>query len=159
MKLIEQLKTAVVLGVGLVTWTGFAQTTTNTAPKIVPERTGRVLQPPTPGRVDVSPPLAARPDRPERALPQDIKDRLQRFERLREAYRAEQRELRRRLQGATEEDRDKIRQLIQERRDAWLEKLRILREERLADLKAALPQHQEVLDAARESSQERAAEI
>src|SRR6185295_1741948 len=118
-----------------------------------PDRTGRVLQAPA-GETVTPSPLTTRPDRPERpALSQDIKDRLQRFEQLREEYLREQRDLKRRLQGATDEDREKIRQLLQERREAWLEKLRTLREEareRLADLKAALPQHQEVLDAARE---------
>jgi len=161
--LIRQLKTATAIGLGLVAWTGFAQTTTNTAPKIVPERVGRVLQPPAPAGTAPTSPLADRPVRSERQpLPQDIKDRLQRFEQLREAYLAEQKELLRRLRGATDEDRDRIRQLIQERREAWLEKLRTLREEareRLADLKQTLSQHQEVLDAARESAQERAAEV
>ena len=162
MKLIRQLRIATALGMSLAAWTGLGQTLTNTAPKIVPERTGRVLQAPASETVTPSP-LTARPDRPERpALSQDIKDRLQRFEQLREEYLREQRDLKRRLQGATDEDRERIRQLIQERREAWLEKLRTLREEareRLADLKAALPQHQEVLDAARESAQERVNEI
>ena len=159
MKLNKYLIVAGMLGLA---GTGFAQTTTNTAPRIVPERTGTVLQPPTPSGADVSP-VANRPERPERpVLSQDIRDRMQRFEKLREAYLAEQRELKRRLDGAVDEDREKIRQLIQERRDAWLDKLRILSEEareRLAELRKDLSQHQEVLDAARESARDRVGEI
>jgi hypothetical protein len=96
----------------------------------------------------------ARPDRPERmSLPQDIRDRVQSFERRREAYLAEQKELARQLRGASDEDRQRIRDLIRDRREAWLEEAKKFREEarkRLDELKRELPRYQEALDAARE---------
>jgi hypothetical protein len=94
-------------------------------------------------------------------LPLTIRERLRQFEQQREAYLKEQRDLMRKLQGASDEDRERIRELIRERRLAWLEQARAFREqarERMQELRGELPRHAEVLDAAREQLQNRAQE-
>ena len=157
MKRLKQLKWAGVLGVCLLAWNCPAQVLTNAAPKILPERLGRILEPLTVS--SLAEPVVVRPSTPERPmLDDDIKVRLQRFELLREKYLADERELKRRLRAATDDqDRQRIRESIKERREAWLDLARSFREqarERLVDLKDMLPQHREVLDAARESAQQ-----
>lgn len=135
-------------------FTSLGQSLTNTAPKVEPTRVGQVLSPSTVDPKVPFPPgfVSERP-----TLSQDVKDRLLRFSQLREAYLAERRDLERRLKGAAEEDRERIRDLMRERLDAWREKLRAQREElqeRLDQLKAALPQHQDVIDAARDRARD-----
>jgi Skp family chaperone for outer membrane proteins len=155
---------AMVLSAGLLEAVVLAQTTTNPPVVIDSSRLGRVLQTPVSSAVDASPITSAvnRPERVEQQrLPQDIRDRLQQFERVREAYLTEQRELQRRLRGATDADRDQIRELIRERRAAWLEQFRTFRQEareRLTELRDALPSHREALDAARDSARQKAEE-
>ena len=155
---------ALVLSVGLLEAVVLAQPTTNPPVLVDSSRVGRVLQPPTSSTMDVSP-IPSAIDRPERAeqqrLPQDIRERLQQFERVREAYLTEQRELQRRLRGATDADRDRIREQIRERRAAWLEQFRTFRQEareRLTELRDALPSHREALDAARDAARQKAEE-
>ena len=74
-------------------------------------------------------------------MPLEIKERIRRFEIIREAYLQEQALLRKRLSGATtEEERERIRALIKQTRDAWLARARALREEareRLRELAGA----------------------
>ena len=71
-----------------------------------------------------------RPPRPERPdLPLDIRQRLLRFEILRDTYLARQQDLLRKLRGATNSDRDKIRAQLRALRDEWLERARAFREE------------------------------
>jgi len=88
-------------------------------------------------------------------LPLEIKERIRRFEIIREAYLQEQALLRKRLSGATtEEERERIRALIKQTRDAWLARARALREEareRLRELQVLVPSRSEILDAAREN--------
>lgn len=153
-----------VLAAGLLEAVVLAQTTTNPPAVIDPNRVGRVLQPPVSSTADVSP-IPSAVNRPERAeqqrLPQDVRDRLQQFERVREAYLTEQRELQRRLRGASDTDRNQIRELIRERRTAWLEQFRTFRQEareRLTELRDALPSHREALDAARDAARQKAEE-
>ena len=87
-----------------------------------------------------------------------IKERLQRFEIPRDAYLLEQQQLRRRLNGATTEaERERVRALIKEQRDAWLRRTRELRaqsKDRIAELRRQMPSKSEVLDAARENARE-----
>ncbi len=155
---------AAALAVGFVEAVTLAQTTTNPPIVIDPSRLSRVLQPPsitTDGNL-ASPTTTARPERVEQQrLPQDVRDRLQQFEKVREAYLAEQRELQRRLRGATDADRERIRELIRERRAAWLEQFRTFRQEareRLTELRDTLPSHREALDAARDAARQKAEE-
>lgn len=92
-------------------------------------------------------------------LPPEIRDRIKRFEVVREAYLKEQALLRKRLTGAaTEEERDRIRALIQERRVAWLAEARKLREEaqdRLRELQRMMPDRREILQNARDAAKGR----
>ncbi len=90
-------------------------------------------------------------------LPQQIRERLLEFEKQREAYLKQQSDLLRQLKGANDEQREKIREQLRLQRHQWLEQAQQFREqarERLLELKDRLPQHQEVLDAARERARE-----
>jgi len=137
---------------------GLSQTNITTTPKPI-ERDGRIVVSDQQA-LDFGLPTTSI-DRQK--LPLDIKARLIRFEAIREAYRKEQDELRAKEKGAsTEAEREKIRLLIKERRDAWLARSRALREEtkdRLRELRSQLPSRSEVLDAARESARDAASEI
>jgi hypothetical protein len=137
---------------------GLAQTNLTTSPKPI-EREGRIVVSDEQA-LDLG--LSPKPIDRQRLSP-DIRARIVRFEAIRDAYRKEQDELRaKELGAATEAEREKIRALIKERRDAWLARSRALREEtrdRLRELRSQLPTRSEVLDAARESARDAASEI
>jgi hypothetical protein len=125
---------------------GFGQTgQTDVTPTLkTPERDGRVI---------LSDQQAAENNLlsiDRQKLPLEIKERLRRFEVVREAYLKEQDLLRRRLTGAvSEEERDRIRALIKASQEAWLARARALREEareRIQELKALTPSRSEVLN-------------
>jgi hypothetical protein len=92
-------------------------------------------------------------------LPPEIKERLRKFEVIRETYLKEQASLRKRLTGAaTDEERERIRAQIVEARAAWLSQARKLREEaqeRLRDLQRLMPDRVEILKNAQEKVRER----
>jgi hypothetical protein len=159
MKCCRETTLVLLLAGGLIAVAARGQTTTNPAPAATAERDGRVLPSGTFRAPESMAPTAARPERPEQQrLPQDLRDRLASFEKVREAYLTEQRELLRKLRGATDEDRDRIRELIKSRREAWLEQARRFREEakeRMAELRDALPSHKEALEAARDNAREK----
>jgi hypothetical protein len=160
MKLIRETTWAVLLAGCLIGTAARSQTTnTDSVPDSSADRSGRVLQTPGVTEVNSAAPSVARPERPEQQLlPLDLRQRVANFEAVRETYLAEQRELLRKLQGATEEDREKIRELIKSRREVWLEQARRFREEakeRMAELKNALPSHKEALEAARDNAREK----
>ena len=163
MNRVRQTIVALGLSAGLLEAVVLAQPTTNPPVVVDSSRLGRVLQPPLSATSDGAlSSVAPRPERVEQQrLPQDVQDRLKQFERVREAYLTEQRELQRRLRGATDADRDRIRELIRERRAAWLEQFRTFRQEareRLTELRDALPGHREALDAARDAARQKAEE-
>jgi len=112
-------------------------------PTNIADKVGKVILPDTASDKAT----AARPPRTERPeLPQEIKRRIDRFEKSRESYLARQQELLRKLNanGATDQDRARIRAQLQALRDEWLDKARAFREEartRLTDLKKELPKH------------------
>jgi len=91
-------------------------------------------------------------------LPPEIKERIRRFEIIRDRYLREQAQLRKKLTGAaTEEERERIRALIQDSRVAWINQSTKLREEakeRLRELPRLLPNMPEVLDEARRNARE-----
>ena len=130
------------------------QTTgTNAEPKRTSVSDGQVLLPDSgtwSGSTDAS--ITGRPERPEAALlPQEVRQRLAEFEKLREQFLSRQRELVRKLQGASDEDREKIRETLRAQREAWLEQAKRFRDDarqRLQELRAQLPGHREALDAA-----------
>ena len=103
--------------------------------------------------------LNVRPDPVDlRKLPPEIRERIKRFELVREAYLKEQEELRKRLRGAaTEAERDQVRELIRQARLEWLERARQLREEtlrRIRELPTVVPDMREVISDARENARE-----
>jgi F0F1-type ATP synthase epsilon subunit len=87
-----------------------------------------------------------------------VKERVQRFELSRDAYQREQEQLKKRLNGAaTEAERERVRALIKDQREAWLRRMRELHaqsKDRIAELRRQLPSKGEVLDAARENARE-----
>lgn len=91
-------------------------------------------------------------------LSEAVKVRLQRFELSRDTYLREQEQLKKRFSGAaTEAERERVRALIRDRREAWLRRMRELRaqsKDRILELRRQLPSKGEVLDAARENARE-----
>jgi chromosome segregation ATPase len=135
-----------------------AQAAASEAPVPEPERRGQELAPPDRG----GPPDGVTTSRPDWAqlegLPQTIRERLQEFHEKREEYLRLQRELRRELMGgATDADREQIRERIREQREMFFEEARKIREqarERMQELLDELPRHREMLEAARERARE-----
>jgi hypothetical protein len=77
---------------------------------------------------------------------------LRTFERAREAYLQKQRELERRLKGATDAERERIREQLKDRRAAWLEQHKQFQaelRERLRDIKREIPSLRSALDESR----------
>ena len=108
--------------------------------------------------------LNVRPDSVDlRKLPLEIRERIKRFELVREAYLKEQEELRKRVRGATTEaERDQVRELIRQARLDWLERARRLREEtlrRVRELPTVMPDMREVISNARENARDAALEL
>jgi hypothetical protein len=108
--------------------------------------------------------FSIRPDPVDlRKLPPEIRERIKRFELVREAYLKEQEELRKRLRGAaTEAERDRVRELIRQARLDWLERARQLREEslkRIRELPTVMPDMREVISNARENARDAALEV
>lgn len=104
-----------------------------------------------------------RPPRPEyRRIPQELELKLREFQRLRERYLREQERLIKLYKGATEPERDLIRQRLQLRREEWLERSLSIKEnsrERLRDLMRELPKHREALDAARDAARDQLQDV
>lgn len=104
-----------------------------------------------------------RPTLDSRKLSPEIRERVRRFELVREAYIKEQEELRKRLRGAaTEAERDNVRELIRQARLDWLERARQLREEtlrRIRELPTVMPDMREVISNARDSARDAATEV
>ena len=132
---------------------------TNPATSVVSDRDGQVIAPVNAGATDSLDPAASAFHRND--LGATIRERLQSFEQLRKAYLERQRTLTQKLRGASEDERDMIRQQLRETRQQWLDQARQLREqarERLQELKERLPNHGEILDAAREQAREQVRE-
>lgn len=121
-------------------------------------RVERVIVPDKPAAIGISPTLSARPPRPEQnRLDALTKDRITSFERAREEYLKKFEALEKAAHGATEAERAKIRERINEMRRELLERARAIREEandRRRELLDRLPKHREVLDEARDNARE-----
>lgn len=93
----------------------------------------------------------------------EIRERIARFERIREAYLREQERLRNLYRGATtDEERARVRDLIAKTREQFLDSLRNFREDikdRLPELRQRLPEMNEVLDNARDRARDAANQI
>jgi hypothetical protein len=146
------------LGVFLATMNLPAQVlTTPTAPR-EGTRVERVIAPEKPAPLDIGPSLNVRPVRPEQnSLDALTKDRFTSFEKKREEYLKKIEALEKAARGASEADRAKIRERINEFRRELLERARAIREEandRKRELLERLPKHREVLDQARDNARE-----
>jgi len=108
-----------------------------------------LADPPSPA-VDAN--FAARPATIERSLAPEVRQQLSRFRNAREAYLNDQARLEKLLKGANERERELIRQRIKESHEKWVLQARSFRDEanqRMRDLKRALPKHREALNEAR----------
>jgi len=140
----------------------FSQTSITSAVKIT-DRDGRIVlseQQATDIGINLGPGLTA-VDRQN--LSDAVRERLRRFELSRDAYQREQEQLKKRLNGAaTEAERERVRALIKDKRDAWLRRsveVRTQAKERIAELRRQLPSKKEVLDAAKENARDTINEI
>ena len=99
-----------------------------------------------------------RPARPERApLPPEVVARIESFKRDARAYLDKQEALKKKLQGANDQERAVIRDRLRELREQWLERSRELRKEyreRLQELADKMPEYRELLDSIRSSAQD-----
>jgi hypothetical protein len=128
------------------------------SPSLAPrQREGRVLPLAPPVKPDPVP-LAAVATRPERpALSAEVNEKLQSFQRVREAYLKQQEEIRKQMKNATDADREKVRQQLKDLRERWLEQSRSYQQElrdRQRELLSRLPSHREVIENSREKVRE-----
>jgi hypothetical protein len=111
---------------------------------------GKIISPEPTETPAINTAVKPRPDRVERALPQEIRDKVKQFETAREAFIRREEELRKRADGATtEKEREAIRARIRENLERWREQARQFREEakdRAKELQRELPNHREALD-------------
>jgi hypothetical protein len=164
MKLASPILTAV-LGLGLLAGPASAQVTnkpageaaaTGTQPTVTNtrDRQGQVV--PVDqlemNAVDVRP-IVSGPN----ALTPEIKEKLRTFEQFAKAYLREREELRKKFEGASEAERARLRELLKQQYEAYLERARLVREqfiERQRQLMRELPSHREILDNARERARD-----
>jgi hypothetical protein len=102
---------------------------------------------------------AERPEYPK--LSPEIRRKLFEFKQQRDRYLLEQERLIKQLKGATDAERDRIREVLREERLKWLERSRSFREsarERYRELLRELPNHREALEAARENARDQVQE-
>jgi hypothetical protein len=147
-----------------VLWLGVAgiEAQTNPVTAVQPTLSGQVVVPERLTAVDANVGSTAnlRPARSERSkLPPEVLARIDRFTVDARAYLAQQEALKKRLQGANEEQRAAIRQQIEALRDRWLEINREMRRElkdRLQELSKAgkLDAYGKLLDTMRENAQQ-----
>ena len=121
------------------------------SPALTPRPTdGRILPPDTTPAPAANTATTPRPDRVERTLPPEIRQKLKEFEAAREAFIRREEQLRKQMDGATtDKEREAIRQRIKENLDQWREQARQFRDdarERAKELMRELPNHREALD-------------
>ncbi|HYT58779.1 MAG TPA: hypothetical protein VEL06_01325 [Haliangiales bacterium] len=143
-----------VVGIGL--WLLIPRAATQIVPGStnIANRVGQVI---LPERLLLDSSLTASFDaRPLRLdLPPEVKLQLLRFEKFREAYLNRQQDLLRKMRGATDDDRARIRAQLQALRDEWLQRTRAFREEaraRIRELQDELPRYREALTDARQNA-------
>ena len=153
---------AVVLGLGLVLPSAWAQSTGSTN---IADRVARIILPdPAALNSPVASTPGGRPSRSERPeFPAELKLRLRSFESLREIYLARQEDLWKKWHGAaTDQDRELLRGQLLVLREEWLDKARAFKEEtrtRLDELKGELSsKYRDALDAAKRDASDAATE-
>jgi len=120
------------------------------------QRVGRVIVPEKPAGSALS--STAVRIRPGMDLPPEVRERVRTFDQYRAEYLRRQEEIRKRNQGTTDADRERLRAQLKELRERWREQSAALREElneRRRELPELLPSHRELLDSARESIRDR----
>lgn len=112
------------------------------------------------------PPVVVPPDRDDRDLirdlknaPDSVKTLIMNFDQVRDDYLKDQQALLAKLKGATKEQREKIREQLQDNRLAFLAELKTFRQDLRKDLKALKDKisHAEflrILDAARDAAKD-----
>jgi gas vesicle protein len=103
----------------------------------------------------------APPPRPEPAndLPRDIRDIIEASKRAMDDFREKEKELQKQALNAAKTERHKIRDIINELRQAFMEEQKALREEirqRMKELRDELKDHRQVIDQAAEEAREKA---
>ncbi len=140
------------IGLGVAAQDVAAQTT-NISPAAT-DRAGRVVAPdppPTDGINALS--VKNRPSRPEQnKLPAGVMARIDRFKLEAQRYLEQQQLLKKRLLGANDQERAKIREQLTTLRERWLEQAREMRtqfRERQQELMDKLPGYRELLETVR----------
>lgn len=122
----------------------------------IADKVGQIILPDFGGSLSSPGSSLTRPPRLERPeLAPEIKSRLARFAETREAYLAKQQELLRKLNGATDGDRELIRKQLQQLRDDWLDRAKAFREDartRMRELQSELPRYRDSLKDAQEGA-------
>jgi len=137
----------------------FAQTNVTTSSDA--QRAGQVVVPERPTAIDanlgpttgVVPPVGDRPQ-----LPPEVSSRIERFKLDARAYLAQQDLLKKKMAGASDQERAALRDQLRNLREKWLERSRELREEykdRKAELELKLRDHRELFDEIRGAAAER----
>ena len=128
-------------------------TPTNATSVTVPRNlSGRIVAPEPSPSAALSPlpwNSITRPERPERFLAPEVQEQLRKFLADREKYLKEQERLEKQLKGSTEQERQMIRDRIQQVHDSWASQARRFRDEareRQKELKRALPKHRDALN-------------
>ena len=131
---------------------------TNPVNSTLPVRDGQVLLPDRPTATDPANATASslRPPRPERPdLPPPVLTPVERFKREARVYLDREEALRKALLGASDRDRDAIRQRIKVLREQWAERARELRKEfkeRRDELADRMPDRQELFNSIRDNA-------
>jgi uncharacterized protein YukE len=162
MKLMSYLAVTVA-GAFLAVTAAEAQTNPTTA-VTAPVREGQVVVPERPTLTDggANPTADLRPNRPERPnLPPQVLSRIERFKLDARAYLAQQQALKKRLEGANDQDRAVLQERLGKLRDEWKERAVEMRKEykdRQRELADKLPEYRELLDNLRSTAQQKARE-
>jgi len=149
----EQRRTIIV---AVVLWLGLAGALAQT--NITPSagtRTGKILVPDAPANSDaittvVRPTVTERP-----SLPPEVVARIQKFRKDAQAYLDKEQAIKKRVQGANDQDRAKLREELRVMRQKLLEQQRQLREEfrdRLDELRTKFPDRRELFDSLKEAA-------
>jgi len=137
-------------------WLGLARASAQT--NITPSagtRVGKVVVPDAPANSDAIT-TVIRPNVTERpSLPPEVLERIQKFRKDAQAYLDKEQALKKRLQGANDQERARLRDELRLMRQKLLEQQRQLREEfrdRLAELRDKLPDRRELFDQLRDAA-------
>jgi hypothetical protein len=162
MNTVKQL--AVMMAGACLAISGAVAQTNPTVNAAEPVRDGKVVvaERLTADGVNLSVATSLRPTRPERPnLPPEVTSRLERFKVDARAYLAQQQALKKKLEGANDQDRAALQERLRALREQWQERALEMRKEykdRQRELADKLPEYRELLDNLRSSAQQQARE-